>query len=230
MAKELGSPWTPWKKPEGFLTYNVSGIKETEQAKLKEREAAERTLLDEDAQSLTMEEAKAEANRCMNCGCYSVNASDLANVLVALDATLVTTEKEIAARDFFTTRLKAYDMLEPGEIIKAVKVPVREGHVNGYVKDRLRNSVDFALIALAYDVKMTNGVIEDVTMVLGGVAPVPYVLDEVAKLVKGQKPTAELAARAGELAISKAVPMDKNAYKVNGIQAMVERFIAGLAE
>lgn len=230
MAKELGSAWTPWQKPEGFLTYSVTGVKETEQAKLKEREAEERTLLDEDAQSLTMEEAKAEANRCMNCGCYSVNASDLANVLVALNATLVTTEKEIAARDFFTTKLKAYDMLDLGEIIKAVKVPVREGHVNGYVKDRLRNAVDFALIALAYDVKMKAGVIEDISMVLGGVAPVPYVLDEVAALVKGQKPTAELAAQAGELAVSKAVPMDKNAYKVNGIQAMVERFIAGLAE
>ncbi len=71
---------------------------------------------------------------------------------------------------------------------------------------------------------------EDISMVLGGVAPVPYVLDEVAALVKGQKPTAELAAQAGKLDVSKAVPMDKNAYKVNGIKAMVERFIAGLAE
>ena len=230
MAKELGSAWMPWQKPADFLTYDLNGIKETAQAKLREKAAAERTLLDEDAQSLTMDEAKAEANRCMNCGCYSVNASDLANVLVALDATLVTTQKEIAARSFFTTKLKAYDMLELGEIIKAVKIPVKAGHTNGYIKDRLRNAIDFALIALAYDVKMEDGVIADISLVLGGVAPVPYVLDDVAALLKGKKPTAELAAQAGELAISKATPMEKNAYKVNGIQAMVERFVASLVK
>lgn len=230
MARELGSTWTPWQDQGDLLTYDASGIRKKEQARLVERKAAERTLLDEDTQSLTLEEAKAEAGRCMNCGCYSVNASDLANVLVALGATLVTTEKEISARALFTTKLKAYDMLDCGEIIKAVKIPVREGHVNGYVKDRLRDSIDFALIALAYDVKMENGVIADISLVLGGVAPVPYVLDEVAAFLIGQNPTAELAAHAGELAVRKAVPMDKNAYKVNGIQAIVERFVVGLAE
>lgn len=70
---------------------------------------------------------------------------------------------------------------------------------------------------------------EDISLVLGGVAPVPYVLDDVAALLKGKKPTDELAAQAGALAISKAAPMEKNAYKVNGIQAMVERFVASLA-
>ncbi len=230
MAKELGNEWTPWQKPADFLTYDASGIHVEKQAKLKELAAADRTLLKEDAQSLSMDEAKEEAKRCMNCGCYSVNASDLANALVALNATLVTTEKEIPARAFLTTKLKAYDMLDRGEIIKEIKIPVHDGHVSGYIKDRLRNSVDFALIALAYDVKMADGMIEDVSLVLGGVAPVPYVLDEVAAMLKGQKPTEELAKKAGEVAIRKAVPMDKNAYKVNGIQAMAERFVLSLIQ
>ena len=66
----------------------------------------------------------------------------------------------------------------------------------------------------------------------------------MAALLKGKKPTAELAAQAaelaaqaaelaaqaGELTISKAMHMEKNAYKVNGIQAMVERFVASLAQ
>lgn len=52
----------------------------------------------------------------------------------------------------------------------------------------------------------------------------------MADLLKGKKPTAELAAQAGELTIGKAMHMEKNAYKVNGIQAMVERFVASLAQ
>lgn len=53
---------------------------------------------------------------------------------------------------------------------------------------------------------------------------------DVAALLKGKKPTAELAAQAGELTISKAMHMEKNAYKVNGIQAMMERFVASLVK
>ena len=229
MAAELGNAWKPYEKAAGFLTYDVAGIKQTEQAKLTERAVEDRNLADEDAQSLSMAEARKEAGRCMNCGCYSVNASDLANVMVALDATLVTTAKEIAARDFFTTKLKAYDMLDRGELIRDIRIPVKAGYTSGYIKDRLRKSVDFALTALAYQVRMSDGVIEDITLVLGGVAPVPVVLDDVNAMLKGQKVTPELAAKAGELAVARAVAMEKNAYKINGIQAMVERFVAGLA-
>ena len=57
----------------------------------KDTPVAERCLEKEDSTSLTMEEAAAEARRCMNCGCYSVNASDMANVMVALDAEIRTT-------------------------------------------------------------------------------------------------------------------------------------------
>ena len=52
----------------------------------------------------------------------------------------------------------------------------------------------------------------------------------MAALLKGKKPSAELAAQAGELTISKAMHMENNAYKVNGIQAMMERFVASLVK
>ena len=38
--------------------------------------------------------------RCMNCGCYSVNASDISPVLILLDADIVTTKKVVKAKDF----------------------------------------------------------------------------------------------------------------------------------
>lgn len=45
-----------------------------------------------------MEQAQEEAGRCMDCGCYSVNASDISPVLVAPDGTIVTTKEEIGAK------------------------------------------------------------------------------------------------------------------------------------
>lgn len=225
MSSELGAAVEVPGCEKGFLTFDAEGIKQPENAKLRERSVSERSLTDEDCASLTTEEARAEACRCMNCGCYSVNASDIANVLVALDGEIVTTEKTIPARGFFTTKLKAYDMLERGELVTAVNVPDMEGWVTGYHKDRLRDAIDFALVSLAYAYKLENGCIADISLVFGGVAPVPVKLDEVEALLRGKKPTKELAEEAGALAVKNAVPMSLNAYKVSAAKALVTRLI-----
>jgi xanthine dehydrogenase YagS FAD-binding subunit len=65
-------------------------------------------------------------------------------------------------------------------------------------------------------------------VVLGGVAPVPWRLPEVEKLLVGQRVTPELAARAGETAVSGARPLAKNAYKVPLTRALVARTLSGL--
>jgi xanthine dehydrogenase YagS FAD-binding subunit len=64
--------------------------------------------------------------------------------------------------------------------------------------------------------------------VLGGVAPIPWRLPEVEKLLVGQRMTAALAARAGEAAVSGARPLAKNAYKVPLTRALVTRTLSGL--
>jgi xanthine dehydrogenase YagS FAD-binding subunit len=65
--------------------------------------------------------------------------------------------------------------------------------------------------------------------VLGGVAPMPWRLPEVERLLAGQTVTQELAARAGELAVAGARPLRQNAYKVPMTRALVKRTIAELA-
>lgn len=225
ICRELGDAYVPYEKEKAFLTFDREGIKNPKQAVLTERALGERTLTDEDATSLSMEEAQMEASRCMNCGCYSVNASDISPVLVALDGTLVTTKKRIAAKDFFTTKLKAYDMLDRDELVTAVEVPSMEGYETGYIKDRLRPSIDFALISIAYAIKKENGRIEDIRLALGGAAPVPVRLYEVEEFLKGKKITEELAKEAGALAVRDALPMELNNYKVVDVKVMIERLL-----
>ena len=161
------------RREDKFIHFDTAGVKEEHAVKDKELSAAERALDKEDSFTLTGEEAAREAGRCMNCGCYSVNASDISPVLILLDARIVTTKKTVRAADFFTTRLKAADMLDTDELVTAVRFRVPEGYTTAYDKFRVREAVDFAIVSLAYAYRMKDGLIEDARIVLGGVAPVP---------------------------------------------------------
>ncbi|MGN0159547.1 MAG: FAD-dependent oxidoreductase [Brotaphodocola sp.] len=191
--------------------------------------AADRCLDKEDSTSLTVEEGLAEAKRCMNCGCYSVNASDLSPVMVALDANLKTSMgRVLPAADFFCTNLKAYSNLEDGELITEIDIPVKEGYVTGYEKFRMRPSIDFAMTSLAWAYKMADGKIEDIRLVLGAVAPVPLRIPAVEEFLKGKVPSEELAKEAGELATAGAESIGHNEYKIDEIKAFVSRLVASM--
>lgn len=163
----------------------------------------------------------------MNCGCYSVNASDLTPVLIALGATIKTTQKEISAEDLFATSLKVQDMLEDGEIVTEILIPVTTGEMH-YDKFRLRDSVDFAMVSLASFYKVENGKIAAADVVLGGVAPVPMRRAEVESFLIGKEPTEEVALEAAKLATADAAPFEKNKYKIAIIESLVKESVMRL--
>jgi xanthine dehydrogenase YagS FAD-binding subunit len=67
-------------------------------------------------------------------------------------------------------------------------------------------------------------------VVLGGVAPIPWRLPEVEKLLAGQRITPALAAKAGEAAVAGARPLAKNGYKVPLTRAMIARTLKDISE
>lgn len=228
--KDYGIEPEPIPVQEGFLHFDPEEVRDKTMHKLPERPLGTRTLTDEDASSFDAETAKKEASRCMNCGCYSVNASDLSPVMVMADAVIHTSKgRDVKAEDFFCTKLKAYANLEPGELITEVSIPKKEGWKTGYQKLRLRPAIDFAIISLAWGVKMNAGVIEDARLVLGAVAPVPVRLSKVEAYLKGRKPDAETAETAAEMAVEGAQGIGENAYKIDEIKAYVRRMVEALA-
>ncbi len=228
--KDFGIEPEPIPVQEGFLHFDPEEVRDKTMHKLPERPLGTRTLTDEDASSFDAETAKKEASRCMNCGCYSVNASDLSPVMVMADAVIHTSKgRDVKAEDFFCTKLKAYANLEPGELITEVSIPKKEGWKTGYQKLRLRPAIDFAIISLAWGVKMNAGVIEDARLVLGAVAPVPVRLSKVEAYLKGRKPDAETAETAAEMAVEGAQGIGENAYKIDEIKAYVRRMVEALA-
>ena len=120
-------------------------------------------------------------------------------------------------------------MLNPGELIKAVRFEKLDGYTTGYDKFRVRDSIDFAIASLAYAYKLEDGVIRDVKLVLGAVAPVPLVRPEVEAFLIGKKPTKEVAAEAAEIAVKDAAPLQYNAYKVQEVRALISNLVERMA-
>lgn len=229
MNRDFGMPTKPAQDSPGFISFNPDGVKLKEANKEHELSVEKRTLTTEDTASLATKELEEEAARCMNCGCYSVNASDLSPVLVALDAIIKTTKKEIKAVDFFTTTLKTTDMLDPDEIITEIIIDKLNGYQSSYKKFRMRNTIDFAMASIAYAYKIESGFIKNIRVVLGGVAPVPLRLTVVEALLQNQAPSESLAREAAALAVEKAAGIGHNDYKIREVGTFVERMVLSMA-
>ncbi|MBQ7991583.1 MAG: FAD binding domain-containing protein [Solobacterium sp.] len=213
MNRDLGISAAETPETEKFTHFDVNGVEETKQHRLKDTPADERTLADEDTVSFTKEQALEEAKRCLHCACYAVNPSDITPVLVMLGAEIQTTERILSAEELFTQRLTVQQVLHRGELVTEIRVPKKSGEVH-YDKRRVRDAIDFAIVSLADRIVLEDGVVREADLVYGGVAPVPYRVKEAEDFLKGRKLDRETAKQAGEIAMAAAAPMRGNQYKV----------------
>ena len=148
--------------------------------------------------------------------CFAVCPSDTAIALSALDATLVTTQRSIAIKDFF---IVLGNSLKDNEIVKEIQVPTpAAGTKQAFIKFAERKSIDFATASCAVAISAT-----DARIVLGGVAPIPYRATTAEDLVKGKAIDTASAEAAGAEAVKRAIPQSKNRYKVQIAKTMVKR-------
>jgi xanthine dehydrogenase YagS FAD-binding subunit len=171
---------------------------------------------------------------------YIVHPSDTAPALVALDATFQIAgpggNRTVPAGEFFTlptVDAAKENVLKDGELLVSVTLPpARKERRSTYYKVMDREAWTHAVVSVAVVLDMDlqkRGVCERARIVLGGVAPIPWRLPEVEKLLTGQRITPELAAKAGEAAIIGARPLAKNGYQVPMVRAMVARTIGELS-
>ena len=211
-----------------FLTFDPDSILSKESAKLPGRPFEKRTLDDEDYSGLTWEQTKQEASRCYNCCCLAVNPSDVAPVLLALDAIIRTNLRDIRAIDFFTKSPQIEKVLTPGEMVTEIEVPACGGYKTSYKKFRLREAVDFAIVGLATAYKAENGKIVDARIVASGVAPVPYRLRDVEEYVKGKAIDCDMAAEAGTKSKCGALCLSENSYKLQVMKTYIKDSLLSL--
>lgn len=161
-----------------------------------------------------------------------VHPSSLAPVLVTLGATMIVTgakgkKREVAAMKFFQTPKSDQERestLKPNEILSAIQVPI-SGLKNAVYEVRHRQAIDWPYVTAAVAFALKNGSASDARVVLGHVAPVPWVAQNAAKALNGAAITDAAAAKAGDAVTQGAKPLSKNEYKVQLVRAAVKRAV-----
>lgn len=158
--------------------------------------------------------------------CAAVCPSDLAMALTALDARIVT-QNSNGARNLPVTALYGAltTNLRKDELITDVIVPETfAGGPQAYLKFRIREATDFAIVSVAVALKYHENKIIDARIVLGGMANRPYRATEAESLLVGQeRPDTKLALTAGVAAVSGFTPLSRNKYKLTIAQTLVRR-------
>jgi xanthine dehydrogenase YagS FAD-binding subunit len=168
---------------------------------------------------------------------YIVHPSDTAPALVALDAKFRVVgpsgERMVPAADFFVLPRQdaaRENILAADEVLAGVQLPpAPAARRSTYNKVLDREAWTHAVISAAVVLDMEKDICKNARIVLGGVAPVPWRLPKVEKLLAGQRITPDLAAKAGTTAIEGAQKLSKNAYKVPMTSALVRRTLLALA-
>lgn len=199
-------------------------VTRTKKMVLREVALEERSLTVEDAFTATMEEATEEAKRCLSCACYAVHPSDIAPALIALGAKVITTKRELDINDFFTVKVPASTVLQPGEIVTEIQIPAPAAGVKtAFIKFAYRKSIDFPVVNCAVAV---GG--DEPRVCLNAVAPIPYRALQAEELLKGKELTEELAEAVGEAAVIGAQPDEDNRFKVQISKVMVKRALLSI--
>jgi xanthine dehydrogenase YagS FAD-binding subunit len=157
--------------------------------------------------------------------CYAVCPSDLAPALVALSGALKITgpdgDRTVPLDEFYTTM---GNVLHASEIITDIHVPLpRNDTKQRFIKFRTRKAIDFAIASVAATVSTQEGLVSQIRIVLGGIAPVPYQAIGAAEYLKGKLITESVAEAAAELAVSETKPLSMNEYKVSITKAIIKR-------
>jgi xanthine dehydrogenase YagS FAD-binding subunit len=168
---------------------------------------------------------------------FIVHPSDTAPALMALNTKFrivgPSGERVVPSADFFTLPQQnpaRENVLAPDEVLAGVELPpAGRGARSTYKKVLDREAWTHAVVSAAVVLEMDKEVCRSARVVLGGVAPIPWRVEEVERLLAGQRITPELAARAGEAAVEGAQPLAKNAYKVPMTRALVKRTVLELA-
>jgi xanthine dehydrogenase YagS FAD-binding subunit len=165
--------------------------------------------------------------------CVIVNPSTLAPVFIALGATASVHgpkgQRDVPLAKFFRAPKSAEErehVLAPNELVYLVDIPRPDAsglNKNASYEVRHKQSYDWPLVQAAVAFHSDGGKATKVNIVLGHVAPTPYIAEDAAKALEGKEVNEETATTAGKAAAKGAKPLAQNGYKVQLIEVAVKR-------
>jgi xanthine dehydrogenase YagS FAD-binding subunit len=170
--------------------------------------------------------------------CIATHPSDMAVALAVLDAGIEVlgaggATRRVAIGDFHrlpgnTPHIET--VLETGELITGVVLPIQPPGRQVYRKVRDRASYEFALVSVAAIIAVDGGVITGARVAFGGVAHKPWRSGEAEAALTGRPATMATYRAAAEAAMKDAVGRGHNDFKIELAKRTLCRTLAHAAQ
>jgi xanthine dehydrogenase YagS FAD-binding subunit len=167
---------------------------------------------------------------------YFVSPSTIAPMLIAYDARLRITgpegTRELALEKFFRTpqsdNEREHD-LKPTEIVTDIFLPAAKGVRAANYEVRQKEAFDWPLATASVVLHMSGTTVQSARVIMGAVAPIPWVSQEAAQAITGKSIDEQSAAAAGAASVSKARALSQNGYKIKIAAVAVKRALLSAA-
>lgn len=164
-----------------------------------------------------------------------VHASRIAPSLIALDARFRILGPEsdqelfLNAEDFFRTPQREGQRehtLQPTQFLTHIVLPPIDGRTCATYEVRHGEGPEYPLAAASAALRLDMlGTVRSAKVVLGHVAPTPWLSVEAARVLTGQHMSPAAAEMAGDAAVAAAAPLSENAYKIQLARVAVKRAV-----
>jgi len=168
---------------------------------------------------------------------YFVSPSTIAPALIAYGAKIRIYSakasgsgvRELPLEKFFvipkTQGQREHDLKPDEMVIELVVPPPSQNLKAGYFEVRQKAAFDWPLAMAAVALEMNGSTVKSARVVLGHVAPVPWISTEAAQALVGKPITPDTAMAAANAAVANAKPLSHNKYKVTLTKAAVKRAV-----
>jgi xanthine dehydrogenase YagS FAD-binding subunit len=169
--------------------------------------------------------------------CSIVHPSDLAPALISLDAEVTINgptgkKNNLKLEDFFTlpqNNVRKENVLEMNQVLSEIRIPLpKNGSKSTYYKFKERGTWDFAVVSAAINGVLSGGVFQELKIVCGGLAPIPWRLKQAEDFIRGKKLTEENIRQGAKQALADARPLEENAYKMDLVEAVLVTAISSM--
>lgn len=160
-----------------------------------------------------------------------VNASpigDMTALLLAMDSDLVLTsgktQRIVPLKSFFLGYKKL--ILQRNEIVNEIRFPVPPSDVLiNFEKVSKRKTLDIASVNSSIKVVASDGIITQISLAMGGVAPIPLFMQQTCDFLQGKSISAETVLAANEVAQNEISPISDIRGSADYKRLLVRQFL-----
>ena len=163
--------------------------------------------------------------------CWAVTSTDLAPVMLALDARIHLLSKSgdrtISAAEMYNNDGIAFLKKRSDEIVTGIELPPINGDITAFQKLRRRGSIDFPILNVATCIRpgKDGRTVESARIAIGGITSAPFLSNPAASVLIGRKLTPETINEAAHAARLQARPLDNTDLDFTWRRNMVEIWV-----